>query len=89
LNSAGIIGIAALGLIAVGWSLYEFFVSAQRFIAPDNADRDVINRDLGEGTPEAQAELEKRFGPDSHWYDLRTGLVGLLGMVVLIWIWLG
>lgn len=84
-----LVGSLLLGGIAIVWIATEFFGYAQKFIAPDNADRDAINRDLGEGTPEAQAELEKRFGPDSHWYDLRTGLVGLLGMVVLIWIWLG
>lgn len=89
MSNAAIIGILVLIVIAVAWCLHDFFASAQQFIAPDNADRDAINREHGEGTPEAQAALEERFGAGSHWLDMRTGLAGLLGMAVLIWIWLG
>ena len=89
MSTLAIIGFGFLLVIAVGWSLYEFFGDAQRFIAPDTADSDAINAEHGEGTPEARAELERRFGPGSHWKDARTGLAGLVGILVLVWIWLG
>lgn len=89
MNTLELIGLGLLLVFAVGWSIYEFAVNAQRLIAPDNADRDEINAELGEGTPEALAALNKRFGPGDHWRDAATATGGLGVIVGLIWIWLG
>jgi hypothetical protein len=89
MSSLALIGLGILIVIGVGWSLYEFFGDAQRFIAPDNADRDAINAEHGVGTPEARTELERRFGPGGHWKDAKTGIAGLSGILLLLWIWLG
>ena len=89
MSTLAIIGLGFLLMIALGWSVYEFFGDTRRFIAPDSADRDAINAEHGEGTPEARAELERRFGPGSHWHDVGTGLTGLIGILVLVWIWFG
>ena len=84
-----IIGLGILFMVVAGWSLYEFFRNAQRFAAPDIADRDEIEARHGAGTPEAQAALARRFGRGSHWRDAATALGGLGGMLLLLWIWLG
>ena len=89
MSSLELIGLGVLLVAAVGWSIYEFALNTQRFIAPDNADRDEINAELGEGTPEALAALEKRFGPGDHWRDAATATGGLGVIVALLWIWFG
>ena len=89
MNTLGLIVLGSMLILAIGWSIYDFAVNAQRFIAPDNADRDAINAQYGEGTPEARAALNKRVGPGDHWCDAATGLTGLAGLVMLLWIWFG
>ena len=79
-------GVAFAGLIA--WSVYDFLDSAARFVAPDHADRREIIKAKGD-TPEAEAALAHRFGPGRHWKDAATGLTGLAGIAILVWIWFG
>ena len=89
MSTFAIVGLGLLLAVAVGWSAYDFLASAQRFIAPDIADHDAINAERGAGTPEARAALEKRFGQRSHWRDAATGLSGLAGLLLLLWLWFG
>ena len=89
MSTLALIGLGILILIGVGWSLYEFFSDAQQAIAPDNADRDAIEREYGKDTPEAREQLRRRFGEGSHWKDAGTGLVGLSGILLLLWLWFG
>jgi hypothetical protein len=83
------VGLALLGVVAVGWSIYDFLESGQKLVAPDNADRDAINAEHGEGTAGSRKALRERFGPGSHWRDAATGLSVLIGLIVLFWLWFG
>lgn len=81
------IAFGLLMVFAIGWAIYDFFSNLRDVIAPDNADRDRINGQLGEGTPEARAALEKRFGPGGYWWDAATGVGGIAGLAILYGIW--
>lgn len=89
MSTPATIGLVLLVVIAVGWSLFEFFGDAQRVMAPDNADREAIEAEHGKDTPSARAEVERRLGRDRHWKDARTGLIGLSGILLLAWLWFG
>ena len=77
-------------------------VSAVKAFEVDVADRAAVEAAVKEaarlqasaigpevGTPEARAALNKRVGPGDHWCDAATGLTGLAGLVMLLWIWFG
>lgn len=83
-----IVAVALLVIAAISLSIFWFFDDFRTFIAPDNADRDAIAKELGD-TPEVKAALQARFGSGRHWKDASTGLGGLAGLAVLAWIWFG
>lgn len=89
MTTMAILSCGLLLVIAIGWSVYDFFHDAERFIAPDNTERDAINVRHGENSTDARAALDKRFDRSSHWRDAATGVSGLIGLAILFWLWFG
>ncbi|GMN13470.1 hypothetical protein [Altererythrobacter sp. MTPC7] len=79
------LGLGALVLIALALSVWWLFDGLRSFIAPDVVDQEDIEDKHGRDTPAALEKLVERFGPDQHWYDGKTGLIGLVSLVVLGW----